>query len=71
MLDFSENFSFIIQGESQGFHWENSQCTVHPFVVYHEKSNDDEIIHKSFSFLSPNAKRNTFIMYTFISALNA
>ena len=29
MLDFSETFSFIMQGESQGFHWENSQCTVH------------------------------------------
>ena len=70
LLDFCENFSFIIQGEAQGFHWENSQCTAHPFVVYHEKSDDDdEITHKSFCFLSSNTKHNTSMVYTFISAL--
>ena len=51
LLDFSENFSFIIQDEAQGFHWENSQCTVHPFVVYYRKSDDDEITHKSLFFI--------------------
>ena len=69
LLDFSENFSFIIQGKSQGFYWESSQCTVHPFVVYQEKSDDDEITHKSFCFLCPNTKHNTSMVYTFISAL--
>ena len=69
LLDFSDNFSFIIQGKSQGFHWKNAQCTVLPFVVYHQKSNDDEITHKSFCFLSPNTKHNTSVVYTFISAL--
>ena len=39
-----------MQGESQRFHRENSQCTVHPLVVYYEKPNDDEITHKSFCF---------------------
>ena len=66
LLDFSENF---MQGESQGFHWENSQCTVHPLVVYHEKPNDDEIAHKSFCFLSPSTRHNASTVYTFISAL--
>ena len=50
LLDFSENFSFIIKGKSQSFYWENSECTAHPFVVYQEKSNNDEITHKSFCF---------------------
>ena len=65
LSDFFEKFSFIIQGEAQDFCWENSQCS---FVVYHEKSNDDEITHKSVCFLSPNTKHNTSMVYTFVSA---
>ncbi|KAL5468830.1 hypothetical protein EMCRGX_G029952 [Ephydatia muelleri] len=33
--DFSENYTFIIQDAVQGFHWNNDQATVHPFVVYY------------------------------------
>jgi hypothetical protein len=33
--DFAENYSFIVQDAAQGFHWENSQATLHPFVTYH------------------------------------
>ena len=32
--DFAENYSFIVQNEVQGFHWNISQCTLHPVVVY-------------------------------------
>ena len=32
-VDFAENYSFVIQDEVQGFHWTNSQATVHPFVL--------------------------------------
>jgi len=31
--DFSENNSFVLQDEAQGFHWNNSQATVHHFMV--------------------------------------
>ena len=30
--DFSENYSFVLQDAAQGFHWNNSQATLHPFV---------------------------------------
>ena len=30
LLDFSENYSFLVQDAVQGFHWENSQAPVHP-----------------------------------------
>ena len=33
-LDFADNYSFIIQDAIQGYHWNNSQATLHPFVVY-------------------------------------
>ena len=32
--DFSENYSFVIQGAIQGFHWNNDQATTHPFIAY-------------------------------------
>ena len=32
--DFSGNYSFVLQDSAQGFHWNNSQATIHPFVAY-------------------------------------
>ena len=32
--DFAENYSFVVQDEVQGFHWNNLRCTLHPVVVY-------------------------------------
>lgn len=68
LLDFSENYSFVIQDEVQGFHWENSQCTVHPFVVYH-KDIEGTLIPTSYCFLSPDTKHSTAMVYTFLSIL--
>ena len=30
-----ENYSFPIQDAIQGFYWDNSQATLHPFAIYH------------------------------------
>ena len=35
-LDFAENDSFIVQDATQGFHWDNSQAMLHPFVAYNK-----------------------------------
>ena len=69
LLDFSENYSFIIQDEVQSYHWKNVQCTVHPFVLYHKDSINGDVIHKSFCFLSPDLKHSTTMVYTFICNL--
>ena len=37
LLDFAENYSFVIQDEVQGFHWNNIQATVHPIVIYYRQ----------------------------------
>ena len=34
LLDFAENYSFIVQDAVQGYHWDNSQATLHPFAIY-------------------------------------
>ena len=36
MADFSENYSFVLQDAAQGFHWNNSQATIHPCCILHE-----------------------------------
>ena len=41
LLDFAENYSFVVQDAVQGFHWGNSQATLHPFVAYFRSSNED------------------------------
>ncbi len=40
LLDFSENFSFLVQDAVQGFHGNNSQATIHPFVFYFKDENN-------------------------------
>ena len=37
--DFAKNYSFIIQDEVQGYHWNKSQCSLHPTVIYHRSEN--------------------------------
>ena len=39
LADFSENYAFILQDAAQGFHWNNAQATIHPFVVYFRQYN--------------------------------
>ena len=34
-----KNYLFIIEDAVQGFHWENSQLSLHPFVVYYRNTN--------------------------------
>ena len=41
IADFAENYSFILQDEVQGFHWNNSQATIHSFVVYYTESSGE------------------------------
>lgn len=68
--DFSENFSFVLQDEAQGFHWNNSMATVHPCVVYFKKKNEenenfDVLTYKSFVFISDCLTHNTVLVHVF------
>ena len=33
ILDFTENYTFMVQDAIQFFHWYNTQATIHPFLV--------------------------------------
>ena len=34
LLNFAENYSFVLQDAKQGFHWDNSQAKLHPRCMY-------------------------------------
>ena len=61
--DFSENYAFVLQDAAQGFHWNNSQCTIHPFVVYFKESLS--ISHRSFVVISDCLQHDTIAVYLF------
>ena len=48
--DFSENYSFVLQDAAQGYHWNNAQATLHPFVAYFRV--DGELKHLSYVVIS-------------------
>ena len=49
--DFSENYSFVLQDAAQGYHWNNSQATLHPFVAYYSNA-EENICHIRYVIVS-------------------
>lgn len=74
MLDFAENFGFVVQDEVQGFHWNNAQATLHPFVVYYKSA--DELQHRSICVISdclsmtPQLFMHSLLLWCHISSMN-
>ena len=56
-------FSFILQDAAQGFHWNNSQATLHPFVAYFVDSG--ELCHPSYVIISDCLQHDTIAVYLF------
>ena len=59
--DFSVNYSFIVQDAAQGFHWNNSQATVHPFVIYYRHAGEEH--HLSFVIISDCLHHDTIAVF--------
>ena len=68
VLDFAENYSSIAQDVFQDFHWNSSQTTIHPFVIYYlnsEKSSTDQLDHLSIVRTSDHLQLDTVSVYSF------
>jgi hypothetical protein len=61
---FSENYSFIIRDAAQGFHQNNQQATIHPFVSYF-KNSKNELGNLCFVIISQCLCHDTVTVYTF------
>lgn len=66
--DFSENFSFVLQNEAQGYYWARKQATIHPFVIYY-KNDENELQHLNYVVISNCLKHNSVSVYLFITKL--
>lgn len=65
LMDFAENYSFVVQDAAQGFHWENSQATVHPFVAYYV-DNVDTLQVVNCCMISDKLQHDTVSVHVFI-----
>jgi hypothetical protein len=63
LLDFAENYSFVVQDAAQGYHWDNTQATLHPFVVYFKDQN--EVRCTSFCIISNHMKHDVIAVHVF------
>ena len=46
ILDFSENYNYVVQDDIQQRYWHQTAVTVHPVVIYVKDSN--RVINKNF-----------------------
>lgn len=67
VLDFAENYSFVVQDEVQSFHWNNTMATVHPFVVYFQE--DGRLKNKNFVVISECNVHDTVAVHLFLRYL--
>ena len=65
ILDFAENYSFIVQDGIQGFHWNNSQATLHPFAVYYRES-DGKLNNINLCIISDCFKHYSVAVHSFV-----
>ena len=61
--DFAENYAFVLQDAAQGFHWNNDQATIHPFVIYYKDSEKEG--HLSYVAISNCLKHDTVAVHPF------
>lgn len=61
VLDFSENYKYVVQHASQAFHFNNNQCTVFPVVYYYERM--EKLIAKV-SYFCQIVRAMTQLLYT-------
>ena len=50
LLDFAENYKFVIQDEVQSYHWNQQSCSLHPVVLYYK--NNGILAEDSICFIS-------------------
>lgn len=63
VCDFAENYAFVVQDAAPGFHWNNSQATVYPVVMYYKSQG--ELCHKSLVVISDCLTHDSIAVYVY------
>ena len=61
ILDFAENYQYIIQGEVQSYHWCKEYCSLHPVAIYMQI--EGKLVLKSLCVLSDELKHDTIFVH--------
>lgn len=64
LCDFAENYCFVLQDAAQGFHWNNAQATIHPFVIYY-CNEESKLQHLSLVIISDCMAHDTVAVHLF------
>jgi len=66
-VDFGQNYSFVVQNAVQGFHWTNTQATIHPFVLHFSMlvNGIPEIRHKTYFVISDEKRHDATVFHIF------
>lgn len=64
-MHLAENYSFV--DATPGYHWDNSQCTLHLFVIYYKE--DEQLKCSSMCIVSDCLKHDTEAVYTFLCSV--
>ena len=67
--DFAENDSFVIQDAVQGFHWNNTQATIHPFVAYYYDAVRGEVCFLNFVIITDSLTHDSVAVHCFVKKL--
>jgi hypothetical protein len=54
----------MVQDAAQGYHWDNSQATLHPFVAYY-RDKDGKLCHSSMCVVSDCLPHSTIAVHRF------
>lgn len=65
LMDFSENYAFVIQNCVQAFYYNNSQATVHSTIMYYRKNNQEDLTVMSFCVISDSLQHTASTVFAF------
>ena len=68
LLDFSENYAFVVQEAVNSFHYNNNQCTIATAVMYY-RDEALELKHHSFAFLSDSLSHDSVSVHCILKVL--
>lgn len=63
LIDFSENYSYVLQNEVQGYHWTNNSCSLHPVVIYTKQENTEDLKVSSLCVVSDDLEHDVAFVH--------
>lgn len=63
LVDFSENYSFVIQNEAQGYHWTNSSCSLHAVVIYTRNTDTGDLLVTNMCIVSDDLEHDVAFVH--------